>query len=46
MMIWIFGVGCGFVAGTSLMVWLEHRAMRYRNAMETGGCPAFRGNDD
>lgn len=31
------------------MLWLNYvdsvRAMKYRDFTETGGCPAFRGND-
>jgi hypothetical protein len=50
MMLWILGVFCGFVAGCSLMLWLNYvdsvRVMKYRDFTETGGCPAFRGSDD
>lgn len=45
MTIWIFGVGCGFIAGVALMVWLELRAIRHKKIMDTAGCPAFRSDN-
>lgn len=50
MLIWIFGVLCGLIAGGTLMLWIWHvdtqNARRFRDITETGGCPAFRGSDD